>query len=779
MSDFVVLYGPSQQGKTTYVRKLDELLPERNQLYIDCEFITTGYAFSDVIADSLENIMGTNERSLMSNYKYFTKAIINNNAVIIDSAQLISMDNEADKTQFRLLLKSIDRNIGSNSHIWVIFDLDSQALERNSVYIELVHSGLVDKNNLKEFEPDQKGMRAHIEEVLGCKVPAQVLDQLLSLSNMRYDQLNMLLHIMEKNGDTTSLSEVTSDEFAEYKSGEQIKKLDSKRMDLLKKASVVGQQFSLSPFVSSEGFNLPHALDIFAELAEVEHVLETLECPNYISFDEKLYKFLNVSLYNSIYKGLDSDSKTAWEKIFLNFFVHSLRKIQPAETNLRKVILTQIRELASNLHDSEKLWFADEQLLYMSLNRDDFLNARDLLNDMMKIDIRGEGDPAMIRYLSILQMDINVHLREFKICLNLIERFEENNPHSDFFYVRYLRALALYSTGNLDESYDIVTGLLTDMREKSHSALAVGAEDRAKVYALKASAMHHMGMIDKISDSRSKNDNFGAEHYFRLARNNANELEDKTLYNQLLYRSDMFMKLSESEMLLRQSINFFDQTGEKIEAAEARFNLATELMLCKENDEDNCRKLFLKARAEFQLLPNESLLYVNNNLAIASILYDGDFDLALSLFESCLKLVDDRDPFTFFTLYLNISMCHLHMQGSRSYAFKASKVCFDKYSKKVSSGEHASLYSRTYPGILNALVDEYEGRKELAHAKAANIQQPGAFAEPLISDLKIRTEKAETNAPSTTRAKVYPDNAHYYKRMNDLHLFLAEFRFWE
>ena len=107
-----------------------------------------------------------------------------------------------------------------------------------------------------------------------------------------------------------------------------------------------------------------------------------------------------------------------------------------------------------------------------------------------------------------------------------------------------------------------------------------------------------------------------------------------------------------------------------------------------------------------------------------------------------------------------------------SEVFDDAYTHFNFAKKKLNQRQHASKYENIYQKILNILIDEYNGKDVgLDCENILNTMNVDAFFVPLLKDIIERNRNQNDS--------FYNDNAFFYTRMNQLHCFLAEFRFWE
>lgn len=92
--------------------------------------------------------------------------------------------------------------------------------------------------------------------------------------------------------------------------------------------------------------------------------------------------------------------------------------------------------------------------------------------------------------------------------------------------------------------------------------------------------------------------------------------------------------------------------------------------------------------------------------------------------------------------------------------------------KKLNKRENATKYEDIYENILRIIVDEWQGENvEKRCLSFLDKLDNNSFFAPLLEDI-IKRSRLEA-------ASVHKENTYFYKTMNEMHCFLAEFRFWE
>jgi hypothetical protein len=346
-------------------------------------------------------------------------------------------------------------------------------------------------------------------------------------------------------------------------------------------------------------------------------------------------------------------------------------------------------------------------------------------------------------------------------ALDAINVIKNDYPYSSPLYVQYYYAKCLYGQGNVDQSYLEILDLSKKL-EPTSKAVVGGQPIYALTYSLLATIQHHFGVEDH------------GRRYYSLSLNHAaNKLENKEIYHDILKKCDMYYAYSFSKKLLPQSIAYFEKNEKYYEASEVYVNLATEMMFNEAGCFYEAKEYLNKAIRTFENMPNERLVYAQNNLALLYILFSGDINVAISLLETSLLV--GLSSFTYMTIYLNLCMCYLVVCGFNSKEFLSAYDSFKKYNLEIKSRKNATQYDDIYKEIVDLIVLEHRGEKAEIIRKVDHILsgQTPLFFIPLVQNIRIR------NSGTNIKQSDYTDNANYYMSLNKHKIFLAEFRFWE
>ena len=128
--------------------------------------------------------------------------------------------------------------------------------------------------------------------------------------------------------------------------------------------------------------------------------------------------------------------------------------------------------------------------------------------------------------------------------------------------------------------------------------------------------------------------------------------------------------------------------------------------------------------------------------------------------------------FTYMCLYLNICMCYILLGKTEDADFTDSYQRFHLAKKRLNKRRNATKYEDVYEDILNIIIAEQQGENvEKLCLTALGKLDNNSFFVPLLDDIVKRNCRKGNS--------VYKENANFYKTMNEMRCFLAEFRFWE
>lgn len=232
----------------------------------------------------------------------------------------------------------------------------------------------------------------------------------------------------------------------------------------------------------------------------------------------------------------------------------------------------------------------------------------------------------------------------------------------------------------------------------------------------------------------------------------------------------MFYKYEDTKTNLEKCIQFYEQHNYWKSAGEVCSNLATEMMFQDSADKNKIKSYFENAISCFSRNDNERFAYVQNNFGIYFVVVENNVEKGLKCFRDALLV--GLSNFTYMSIYLNICMCYMLLKRVESEEFDDAYAHFNFAQKKLNQRQFTSKYENVYKKILNILIDEYYGKDVVPDCEnILNTMNIDVFFTPLLKDIIKRNRNQDDSS--------YNDNAFFYTRMNQLHCFLAEFRFWE
>lgn len=672
-------------------------------------------------------------------------AVMEDRVVIIDSAELIDVEILKILINTLIPLKS--------ATIIFTFDIVSNYLYQNLIFRQLIEWNLVlDDNVQKNFRAPQLVFEEFVTQNIH-DISSNMLSELLEISNYNFNNLKRLIWLAKnKQNSFNQLSEKVITEYSYVMIEEKFSDIPRDMLDVLKKSSIIGEIFQRCILESQGGF---YILGVRRYLEE----LETMNIFIHTYLSNGTYQFLSNQVHAGVLKCIEPKQRIAWEQILLNYYLDRLKSAEIGNEILEYLI--QIKRLSISLNEERISYFANRKLLYYYTKLQDVEKMLDILNELIQYCKNNKNDMGLLNFFCFYKVRTNIKIGAFPEALQSIDSIKLHFPYTHSLYLLYYHALSLYGEGNVDEAYIETLSLIKQLEPTSAKAIE-NQPIYALSYSLMATLKHHFG----IDDCGNK--------YYTLALNHSkNKLEEKNTYYKILKKCDMYFSYPFSKTMHIKSIAFFEEIGSEHDAAEVYINLATEMMFNEEKSFNEALGYFQKALKIFSNMPNWKLAYLKNNLAILYILYKNDFNEAASLLNEALLV--GMSSFTYFTLYLNQCMCYLKLYGPESKQFLDIYAKFTEYHKIVSNRKNASQYDDIYKQFIDLIILEHSGSavKACTNAKKILSLHNSSFFTPALRDLIRRT------GDSSFKSKIYSDNINFYTNINNLRIFLAEFRFWE
>ena len=564
----------------------------------------------------------------------------------------------------------------------------------------------------------------------------------------KIDRLMMLNHLHSDNCEKIDIKSLAKyvDEII------KIKYKDIPDADiLLQKASIIGEQFYCEALESPIGFGY-EAASIYLKQMEAMHGF-IRSC---ININSK-YEFCSRDIYERIFDSIPIEEKTCWIRILIQYY--KVQYDHCAETTDQTIILNQLNKLYRLLptYISERKSLCLLQLYhYRKIERPyDALKVADEIIEELACAI----NPTERAFIQNYQVETLMQLGKYTQALKILQRIHNSVKYGGSkMIIKYYYAYCLYQTGDIDLAYTIVMELVNYLKITSGSNTH-SQKLFCMTYSLVATIQNHLALGDN------------GIRYFHLALNNASSmLKNEKCFYDILKKCDMFYKYEDTKTNLEKCIQFYEQHNYWKSAGEVCSNLATEMMFQDSADKNKIKSYFENAISCFSRNDNERFAYVQNNFGIYFVVVENNVEKGLKCFRDALLV--GLSNFTYMSIYLNICMCYMLLKRVESEEFDDAYAHFNFAQKKLNQRQFTSKYENVYKKILNILIDEYYGKDVVPDCEnILNTMNIDVFFTPLLKDIIKRNRNQDDSS--------YNDNAFFYTRMNQLHCFLAEFRFWE
>ena len=691
-------------------------------------------------------------RNTYSPYKYFTKDI--NNIIDLNS-NLQYTDCIIDSVDS--IPETIFNSIMSNvvplkwRTIILIFDLDKKNLMECPNFNMIWECGIIPRNyNYVNFVAKRNDFYNFFQKYYP-NLDQSSYDEIIEITGYNFkkiDRLMFLNHLYSENFD-----EINVKGLAKYINEIiRIKYIDIPDAEiLLQKASIIGEQFSCDALESTKGFGYEAASIYIKQMDEMHGFIRSC-----IDVDTK-YKFICHDVYQGIYDSIANENKISWVKILIKYYESQYK--QCSNITERIPILESLdglyKLLPVNISGRKSVCFL---LLYEYRKSNQIYYSLEIANEIIK-DLKTVINTTERAFIQNYQVKTLMQLGEYKQALKILHDIHDTENYvGSQMLINYYYAYCLFQTGDVDLSYTTVKEILEYLKNTSGSNNH-SQELFCMTYSLAATIQNHLNLDDN------------GVRYFHLALNNANsKLENKTFFFDILKKCDMFYEYNDVKVNLEKCLEFYEQQGDLASAGEVCTNLATEMMFQACLEHDKIEQNLQKAICYFSEYSNEKLAYAKNNYGIYFIMVENDVEKGLKFFKEAL-LVGLTD-FTYMSIYLNICMCYLLLGQAESDAFEDAYIHFNFAKRKLNQRQHMSKYENIYQKLLDILIDEYQGKNvALSCESILSTWDIDAFFVPLLTDIIKRNRQQNDSS--------YKDNSFFYKRMNQLHVFFAELRFWE
>lgn len=685
-------------------------------------------------------------------YKYFNKDTINEIEENEEPRNLHCIIDSIDSIPESIFNSAMNRIISIEwESIIFIFDLVKTKLTECPNFNTIWSCGIIPRNyKYSDFIASKEDFAVFFQTYYP-ELNKDTYDNIIDITDYNFnkiDRLMILNHLHSDNFEKIDIKALTKyvDEIV------KIKYKDIPDADvLLQKASIIGEQFYCEALESPIGFGYEAASSYMKQMDAMHGFIRSC-----IDVNSK-YEFSSRDIYEGIFDSSPSEKKICWTKILLQYYKTQYKHC--TETTSQTIILNQLSRLYRLLptYISERKSLCLLRLYHYRKTGRPY-DALKVANEIIE-ELACAINPTERAFIQNYQVKTLMQLGKYTQALEILQCIHNSTKYSGSkMLIKYYYAYSLFQTGNIDLAYTIVMELVDYLKNTSGSNTH-SQKLFCMTYSLIATIQNHLDLDDN------------GIRYFHLALNNASsKMKNKKYFYDILKKCDMFYEYEDIKTNLEKCIQFYEQHDYWELAGEVCSNLATEMMFQDSADKNKIKLYFENAISYFSGNDNERFAYAKNNYGIYFVIVENNVEKGLKYFREAL-LVGLTD-FTYMSIYLNICMCYMLLKRVESEDFDDAYTHFNFAKKKLNQRQHASKYENIYQRILNILIDEYYGKDVgLDCENILNTMNVDTFFAPLLKDIMKRNRNQNDS--------FYNDNAFFYTRMNQLHCFLAEFRFWE
>lgn len=682
-------------------------------------------------------------------HHYFSKDVISDSDKLDESHNTYCIIDSVESFPPSILDNLMNKLISVKwKAIILIFDLSKEQLVDDTNFNMIWKAGIIPRNyKYTNFFADKNDFYLYLGEDFP-ELNKSSYDKIVELAGYNFNNINRLMlfnNIYNENAeevDIRALSRYINEHI-------QIKYKDIPDADiLLQKASIIGEKFACDALESQDGFGYDAASDYIKKMEELHGFIK--KCM------DKNYEFISHDVYVGIFDSISNVNKQNWVKVLIQYYKEQYKQCKSDTKQIE--ILLQLNKLYKLL---PTCMVARKSVCFLLLYQYRKLNqtyyalqiAREIIDDLGTVT-----NPSERAFVQNYQIQILMQMGEYAQALEIICTINDTDPYiGSKMLIRYYYAYCSFQTGNIDQAYTI-TNELVDYLKNTSGSNNHPQELFCMTYSLMATLQNHLDIDD------------GGLRYFDLALNHASKLENSKYKFDILKKCDMFYSYEKLKANLLKCVEFYEQSNDWDSAGEVYVNLATEMMFQDCKNAKNIKKYFEKAINYFSVNNSKKLAYAKNNYGIYFIIVENDIEKGLKYLNEALMV--GLSDFTYMSVYLNICMCYLLLNEVHSEEFETMYSHFLLAKKKLNKREHASKYEDIYENILNVLINEHLGQNvEKDCINILNTIGNNIFYEPLLNDIINRSHGKIDSC--------YKENSFFYNRMNQLHCFLAEFRFWE
>lgn len=634
----------------------------------------------------------------------------------------------------------------------LIFDLSKKELSNCSNFNTIWKCGYIPRDyEYQNFKSDKKNFYNYFIQYYP-ELDAKSYDDIINITEFNFQAIDrlMLLNQLQVN-DKSSIDIRALAAFINETLSSKFKDIPDAEI-LLKKASIIGEQFFCDALESPTGFALHSASVYLKQMEKMQGYIRR-------SFNNKSdYEFISHDVYEGILESISHNNRIDWTNTLTSYYKKRYEK--NPNTDSKIIILRELNNLYKYTStDILKRKHTSFMLLYYFRKQDrifESLKMAEIIINDFKLHLTDTEYSFVCNY----QIETFIMIGKYDDALKILETIINYEKYAGSnMIIRYYYALCLYNTGDVDLSYSTANEIIEYLRITSGSNTH---EQKlfCLTYSLYATLQNHLNLDD------------GGARYYKLALNNAKDkLENQKYYYDILKKCDMFFEFKDIVPELEKCLNYYEKNLKFELAGEVCVNLATEMMFQECKNADVIKEYFEKALTYFSKNINERLAYAKNNYAIYKVIVENDIESGRNLFyEALLAGLSD---FSYMTIYLNICMCYILLDCADSDEFLDAYYHFNFAQKKLTKREHATQYEKIYKSLLELLIVEHKGESVSKKAeKLISELKETSFFYPILSDMIHRKHSLES-------ASHYKDNNFFYSKINEFHCFFAEFRFWE
>ena len=667
---------------------------------------------------------------------------------IFSNVSTIILD-EAEKcctSVFNTIINS--SKINNINKVILLVDLTNDELLKAQNILSLADIEGVSRNlYVQEFIAPEEELKAYIQ----YNYPELKNDdykEIISITEHNYLEIDALMFRMKLSGENNNKkNEAAIKSYLKKAISEKFRDISEEIYSIIEKSSIIGSVFSILPLESVDGFGIESAEEYLNEATKLRFLIRV--CEN----SEQQYEFPLMKIYEAVFDTINIGEKHKAAQILVSYY--SKLYSSNASTAEKIRILNRMLQAQKMCDKSSKIIPKIRlELLYLYSITKDWEKLYFVANEALCDQKVHPLDGFQLTYTQEICVRSLKELGRTKTAIKILRKVHKK--YSNLFLFKYRMAMYLYDSGDIDNSFSIAQELVNNIRTISNEDNDMNRMV-CNVYSLMATLQNHLSIEDR-----------GAR-YYKLALNRG-KLHENTLYEYYccLKKCGMFFQHNEEIQSLKEAAAYFEGINSVIDAGEAYFNIATEMLFYGGYENRLIESYFKKALDSFGH-NSLKLSYVYNNMGIFYVLAKENAKEALEYFKKA-KLLGLSD-FTYMTINLNICMCDLLLDIEPLVFYQDHDNFMNAY-ESIASRENTTAYENQYKDLLEAITLEHQGKSavQLCHKHLLKGEE---FFSPIWKDILSR----QISVPN--KNATYPDSHFFYEQINRKRIFLAEFRYWE